>query len=298
MRVLLTGACGVLGRTIRRVGAGEHEFVLLDLAEAVEAEGGLRGSFNDEELLMRAAAGCDAIIHTAAMHAAWVGKASDEEFINTNVGGAAKLFKVALKHGIKRIVCSSTMEILVGHDWLSHGTCILDEEFRPRPETIYPVSKHQTEVLGSYYAQMHGLEIVQLRYMSFSDRPIEKWGFRLAAQYVHADDAASANLLAMVRPNLKDEVFNIGPDTPLTQRDIHQAFKVPWGVLEKYWPGCREILLRYDERPNPEWFFPVTRIDHAKFLLGWKPRYTFGWWLRSLGWAGQESFDTGYVEKQ
>lgn len=296
MRVLLTGACGVLGKAIRRVGAEAHDFVLLDLAERVEVEGGIRGSFADEDVLMRAAEGCDAIIHTAAMHAGWTGRVADEDFINTNVGGAAKLFRVAMKYGIKRIVCSSTMEILVGHDWLSHGTCVLDETFKPRPETIYPVSKYQVETLGSYYAQMHGLEIVQLRYMSFGDGPLEGWGHRLAAQYIHHDDVAELNLLAMTKPGIKDEVFNVGPDTPLTQRDIHQGFTEPWAVLEKYWPGCREVLEGRGKEPGPNWFFPVTRIDRAKSILGWQPRHTFGWYLRTLGWGGREAFETSLAE--
>lgn len=285
MRVLLTGACGTLGRAIRRLDESqEHTFALLDTAEQVVADGGMRASITDRDAVHRAVNGCDVIIHTAAMHGAFGGKASNAEFIATNVLGAEHLFDAALKHGVKRLVMASSMEVLIGRGWDAYGTATLDETLPPRPDWIYPVTKHQVEILGSFYAQQHGLEVAQLRYMGFSDAPVRKLGLTLLSRCFSATDAARATLLAAARPGLRDEILNIGPETPLTQRDTNDAQTDPSAVLERYWPGSTEVLRRREIPLRPDLFWPVTRIDRAKRVLDWRPQDTFECFLCELGW--------------
>ena len=125
MRILLTGSCGVLGCAIREAAGQAHEFVLLDVAPQVEADGGIRASFADQDAILRAAKDCDAIIHTAAMHGHSYGEAN-AQFIQTNVLGAEYLFQAALRVGIRRMVMSSTMEITIGRDWAAYGTAVVD----------------------------------------------------------------------------------------------------------------------------------------------------------------------------
>jgi hypothetical protein len=46
MRILPTGACGALGRAVRRLAeARDHAFVLLDVAEQVVPDGGTLSVF-------------------------------------------------------------------------------------------------------------------------------------------------------------------------------------------------------------------------------------------------------------
>jgi UDP-glucose 4-epimerase len=284
MKILLTGACGALGRAVRRVAGGAHQFVLFDLAEQVQKEGGICASVTDRDAVERAMAGCDAVIHTAAMHGGFRGKRSNAEFIYTNVVGAEHLFEAALKHGTKRLAMASSMEVLVGGEWTCYGTAELDESFPPRPDWIYPVSKYQVEILGHFYARYHGLEVVQLRYMAFDDTPFEKLGLALLSRYMTADDVARATLLAATVPGIRDEVLNIGPETPLVQRDTHEAMTDPWPVLERYWPGCSAVLKKHGLQPNFAHFWPVTQIDRAKRVLGWQPRDTFEKFLSQFGW--------------
>lgn len=273
MRILLTGACGVLGRAIREAAGQAHEFVLLDVAPQVEADGGIRGSFADQDAILRAARGCDAIIHTAAMHGHSYG-APGCQFIQTNVLGAEYLFQAALHAGIRRVVMSSTMEITIGRDWAAYGTAVVDESLPPRPDWVYPLTKLQVEHMGHFYARHHGLEVIQLRYMAFDDHVITN-PLHVLARCVDRLDVARANLLAATRPGLKDEVFHIGPDTPLTQQDVNNALEDPWPVLEKYWPGCRKVLETPGKKPKYMHFWPVAPITKAKRMLGWQPQVTF-----------------------
>ena len=284
MKILLTGACGCLGRAVRAAAGGKHEFVLLDQSPDVERAGGLRGSVTDADLVRRAAEGCDAIIHTAAMHGGTRGRESNAEFIKTNVVGAENLFDAALRAGAKRLAMASSMEVLVGGDWLCFGTAELDETFLPRPDWIYPVTKYQVEILGHFYARYHGLEVVQLRYMAFDDTPWEKLGLGLLSRNVSAADVGRATLSAATKPGLRDEVLNIGPDTPLTQRDINDAMTDPAKVLERYWPGSMAMLAKHGITPSFANFWPVTRIDRAKRVLDWQPQDTIEKYLHHLGW--------------
>ena len=284
MKILLTGACGCLGRAVRAIAGANHEFVLLDQAADVERDRGFRGSFTDADLVRRAIAGCDAIIHTAAMHGGQRGKKSNAEYIQTNVLGAENLFQAAMQAGVKRLAIASSMEVLVGGDWSGYGSAHLDETLPPRPNWIYPVTKFQVEILGHLYAQQHGLEVVQLRYMAFDDTPMEKIGFALLARDLTSRDAARATLLAATQPGLKDEVFNIGPETPMTPADVIAARSNPIKVLERHFPGCSEILKRHNLQPVYENFWPVTSIERAKRALGWQPQDTFEKFLQSLGW--------------
>jgi nucleoside-diphosphate-sugar epimerase len=287
MKILITGACGVLGRAVRRVAAAAgdgHTFVLFDQAEQVTRDAGICGSITDHDLVQRAAEGCDAIIHTAAMHGAFRNKRSNADFIHTNVIGAEYLFEAALKHGIKRLAFASTMEVLVGLEWNCFGTAELDETFNPRPDWIYPVSKYQVEILGHFYARYHGFEVVQLRYMAFDDAPWEKLGLGLLNRYISADDVGRATLAAATKSGLRDEVLNIGPETPLTQRDTNEAMTDPAKPIERHWPGAMAILQKHALAPTLANFWPITRIERAKRVLDWQPQDTFEKFLDHLGW--------------
>lgn len=71
MRILLTGACGKLGMAVRKVGATDHQFVLMDVAEHVTAEGGVRASVTNVDAVRQAIQGCDAVSALRIVLRAW-----------------------------------------------------------------------------------------------------------------------------------------------------------------------------------------------------------------------------------
>ncbi len=284
MRILLTGACGVLGRAVRYVAQGRHELVLLDNNPAVAEAGGIQCDVTDEKALTGAMPGCDAVMHTAAVHGGFRGKVPDSRFLQTNVVGAESLLRIATAAGVKRVVLASTMEILLNVDWGGYGTALLDESLPPRPRWIYPLSKLMAEQLGSYYARVHGREVVSLRYMAFGPQPMRELGLSLVARYLVDSDAAAATLAAATTPGLRDEILHIGPESPLDQEDVNEGvFGDPWKVLERRWPGSGPLLRRHGVEPKPHHFYPVTRIDRARQALQWRPKTTFADYLRWLG---------------
>ena len=77
--------------------------------------------------------------------------------------------------------------------------------------------------------------------------------------WVHMQSLLRANLLAASKPDLGCEILNIGPDTPLTNRDIVAAQHDPYAVIEKYWPGSARFYRDHDLTLSANSFWPPSR---------------------------------------
>lgn len=280
-KILLTGAAGALGSAVRALAGDLHELVGLDIATggdpAIHP-----GSFADAACVAPLIAGCDAVIHTAALHGGHKQTHTPTQYTEVNVGGLVTLLELCLQHSVRRFVFSSTMEVLIGVDWTASGMAVVDELTTPNPDWIYPVNKLACEQIGSYYHRKHGIEFIALRYMAFVQDTQPSPAF--LSRYLMPRDVAAANLLAATLPGLACETLNIGPETPLTQHDIVQAMTDPYAVVDRYWPGASSVLRSHAVALHPAHFWPVTRIERAKRVLGWQPETTFETYLRSLGW--------------
>jgi NAD+-dependent farnesol dehydrogenase len=109
MRVLVTGGTGYLGRAIvAALRSSAHDVVLY--ARTARASGlpgeAVDGDIRDAARLAGAAKGCDAILHGAALVATWRPRARD--FDEVNVGGLRTILSASARHGIRRVVCTSS----------------------------------------------------------------------------------------------------------------------------------------------------------------------------------------------
>src|SRR5690606_22475311 len=97
MKIFVTGASGLVGRaTIAAATREGHDVVALDVHESVrqlDVERAVHASVMDREAVIDAAAGCDAIVHTAAMHGSSRGKESNQAYLRANVIGAENVFE-------------------------------------------------------------------------------------------------------------------------------------------------------------------------------------------------------------
>jgi farnesol dehydrogenase len=109
MRVLVTGGTGYLGRAIVHAveRAGHEPVVFARRATAARLPGrAIDGDIRETPVVTRAAEGCDAICHTAALVAVW--RADPAEFDAVNVGGLQSVLAAARAHQIPRIVYTSS----------------------------------------------------------------------------------------------------------------------------------------------------------------------------------------------
>jgi UDP-glucose 4-epimerase len=292
MKILLTGASGLLGQAIVQAAPGfakKHslslEFIGIDIREPAANTPNLEfhhGSYTDQALLEQLIPQCDAVVHTAALHGGCLKTHTPTEFIAENVGGLCTLLETCIKHQLRRVVFSSTMEILVGRDWYASGMQRLDEASPPRCDSIYSQSKLQGEHLGAYCARKFDIEFFALRYMN-----IEPPGYhplQLLGRGNSASDVALANLHAVIAPPIEFEVLLVAPETPLTNQDIVRAQSDPQAVLEGYWPGATAILEQNGLKIGPLFFANPININKTKRILKWQPTTTFETWLISQGW--------------
>ncbi len=109
MQVLVTGCTGYLGRAlVAALQRSGHAVVAFSRSASTSGLSGttIDGDIRDAAGVARAARGCDAIIHAAALVAVW--RKHPREFDDINVGGLVNVLEAARQHGIPRIVYTSS----------------------------------------------------------------------------------------------------------------------------------------------------------------------------------------------
>jgi NAD+-dependent farnesol dehydrogenase len=116
MNVLVTGGTGYLGRAVVRALAARGHAVVVFARSA--SRSGLPGTLVDGDIrdraaLDRAAAGCDALCHSAALVSIWRRRRAD--FDDVNVGGLHNAIAVVLARKIPRMLYTSSFVALPPH---------------------------------------------------------------------------------------------------------------------------------------------------------------------------------------
>ena len=115
MKVLVTGGTGFLGKNVaRRLAARGHALRMLtrsgsDLAGLPEGAEIARGDVTDLDSLRRAAAGCGAVLHMAALVKVWVPDPSRFEAVN--VGGLRNVLEAARGASARLVYTSSFIAV-------------------------------------------------------------------------------------------------------------------------------------------------------------------------------------------
>lgn len=147
MTILVTGGGGFLGsaivRRLRARGDAVRSFAR-GWSAALDELGveQVQGDLNDKPAVLRAVEGCDLVYHVAAKAGIW-GKYKDYE--RTNVLGTANVLAGCRKHGVRRLVYTSSPSVVFnGKD--QEG---VDEAapYADKYEAHYPCTKAQAEQL-------------------------------------------------------------------------------------------------------------------------------------------------------
>jgi len=194
-RILITGAAGKIGATLRAGLAGRYEALRLLDRRPIEGlrpgEEAVVADLRDRAALARAVEGCDALVHLAG--------APDprdfEEMFRANVRGLYDLFEAARAAGVRRIVFASTNHTY-GMYPVEHGMTEHDQE---RPDSFYGVTKVFAEVMLRYYFDKHGIESVSVRIGSFEKRPSQQR--HLSTWFSHGDSVELFDR-ALKQPNV------------------------------------------------------------------------------------------------
>lgn len=188
--ILITGAAGGIGTLMRpRMRRAGRVLRLLDVATPAGAQPGeevLTGSVTDAELMARACAGVDAVIHLGghSREHTWA------ETLEVNIDGTHTVLAAAQAAGVARVLLASsnhavgfrpTSEAVPGEG--------LPADSSPRPDTYYGVSKAAMEALGSLYHSRFGMDVIAIRIGSCFETP-HRLGVRGLATWLSPDDCA------------------------------------------------------------------------------------------------------------
>ena len=175
VRVALTGAAGNVGREL--VDAfGDHDVVPFTHSETGDIDGELLDVTDPDDVRAKLDT-FDAVVHLAGASSP---EAEWETVAETNVEGTKHVLDAAVENSIDRVVLASSNHAVGAYNAANDDpetTTLTDS--RPvrgdapaAPDSFYGVSKAACEALTKYYAERHGLEVVNLRigwYMSEAD---------------------------------------------------------------------------------------------------------------------------------
>lgn len=228
MKIAVTGGSGGIGRAITDAAlAGGHGVVSIDRVDPKEPVAGvtyIKADTDDYDALVAAFAGCDAVIHMAAIPHPM----NDPNHVvhNNNVVGSYNALRAAAEHGILR-VCQASSVNAIGQAYSReprYDYFPIDEDHPNYAEDPYSLSKWICEQQADAFARRYeGMSIASMRFhWVLPDRAwaMDHYG-RLDWNprkhlwaYTRRDMAADACLRAVQTDLAGHEVFYIvAPDT-------------------------------------------------------------------------------------
>lgn len=165
MRVVVTGASGVIGRAVMEHLADRYE--LVPVTHRTAEFPSIVADVNDLDALLPAFEGADAVVHLAASPAVdtpW------ESILQNNLIGTYNVYEAARQQGVEAIIFASSNHTIGGYEIdgapsiysLGDRRCY-DHRVELRPDSLYGVSKIYGEALGRYYHDAFGLRVYNLR---------------------------------------------------------------------------------------------------------------------------------------
>ena len=237
MRVLVTGAAGLIGRGVAARLREDHDVTGLDLVSGPEVQ--IVGDCFDVADWRQRAGQVDAIVHVAALHAPHVGQLSNSDFRKTNVEATSRLLDYAVGCGASHFVLTSTTS-LYGHALEPDGEAVwVDEQLPPRPRDIYDETKLLAEELVA--AAGSALNVTSLRMSRSFPEPADVMAWYRLYRGVDRRDVAEAHRAALVRKGAP-AIYIVSAETPFQREDSEELFRDAPSVIERRYPGLIERM--------------------------------------------------------
>jgi NAD dependent epimerase/dehydratase len=298
MKVLVTGADGFIGsyltEALVRAGYDVKAFVLYNsfnswgwLDQCTEDVKGkfevFAGDIRDPHGVRTAMAGCDAVLHLAALIAIPYSYHSPDTYVDTNIKGTLNVVQAARELGISKVVHTSTSEV--------YGTARfvpITEEHPLQGQSPYSASKIGADQIAQSFYLSFGTPVVTLRpfntygprqsaraviptiitQIANGQRQIKLGAVHPTRDFNYVSDTVNGFIKALEADAGVGEVINLGSNFEISIGDTAQAIA---DVME-----TEVEIITDDQRLRPD-KSEVERlwadINRAKELLGWQPAY-------------------------
>lgn len=303
--ILITGGAGFIGSHLcdALLGKGYAVRVLDDLSTGKRDNLQLgnprleliEGDVADAKLVERAAAGCSAVVHLAAVASV---QASVEDPVKThqsNFIGTLNVCEAMRVHGLRRVLFASSAAVYGNN---GEGQSIA-EDTPKAPLTPYAVDKLASEQYLDFYRRQHGLEPVVFRFFNifgprqdpsspysgvisiFSERatqglPIMVFGDgEQTRDFLYVGDLVQVMVQALEQPQVEEGAVNVGLNQATSLNQLLKALEQVVGSLPAVSYGqARSGDIRHSRADNqrllarfdfPE---PTSMVDGLARLLG------------------------------
>jgi UDP-glucose 4-epimerase len=298
MKVLITGACGLVGRAVAEELGGSHDLRLLDRSQPPGAEGTaatgtacismphgrrwplIRADVTDAKAMREAAEGMDAVVHLAALISGDPAKGT--EIFRVNALGTFIALDAARLAGAKRFLCASSINAMGTVCYRISGrppvyeSMPVDEDFPCVPEDPYSLSKLVNEQTCAAFHRAWGITTAAFRLAGVWSaeeyarakkaglRPTERWSDSLY-NWVHVKDVAEGIRRALEAPALPGfGVYNLcAADTTCPEPTME--------ILRRFRPDLAASL-----RAPLAGRTGLISIERARRTFSYEPRYRLG----------------------
>ena len=167
-KIVLTGACGNLGRELRAtLAALADELLSVDIVDAafdlLPNETFENADCADFSQVLPLLEGADMVVHFASIP----DERPFEELLGPNYLSSYNVWEAGHRQGVRRVIYASSVHA-VG---MASTTAGIDTDTPHAPDTFYGLAKCFTEDLGKLYWAKRGMESVHLRIFSCTPEP-------------------------------------------------------------------------------------------------------------------------------
>jgi nucleoside-diphosphate-sugar epimerase len=157
--VLITGACGNIGRKLRAAWADVYDLVLIDQAASADDPEVIAADLSilDDDWITHFH-GVDTVVHLAANAddlAPW------DELIAPNLDAVANVFHASALAGVERVVFASSNHVM--GEYRTRGDGPIGVDMKPMPDGPYAVTKLVGERLGRSLAHAFDMTFIAIR---------------------------------------------------------------------------------------------------------------------------------------
>ncbi|MHC5937849.1 NAD-dependent epimerase/dehydratase family protein [Nostoc sp.] len=230
--VLLTGAAGAIGTSLRHELGKDYHFRCLDRRRVPHAKDVRCVDITNFKAVLKAMRGVDAVIHLAAnpnVDQPW------QDVYTSGIGGTYNIFETARQAGVKKIIYASTNHVSGWREVMKEPQ--ITPEQLVRPDSLYAVGKAFGETLGQFFVDRYEMSVVCLRIGWFKADP----KLYIPNDPLLANWCSPRDLAQLVRRSLEHE--NLG----------FQIFYAISGNTRRYWDiSNAQTLLGYEPQDNAE----------------------------------------------
>ena len=302
-RVLVTGGAGFIGSNLCVDLVKDNEVVCLDsfitgkrenLESLLENENFtlIEGDIRNEEDCQKALQGVDIVLHQAALGS--VPRSIENPILTNsiNIDGFLMMLNQSQKMGVKRFVYAASSSTYGDHPGLPKV-----EENIGAPLSPYAVTKYVNELYAKVFCDLHGMEVIGLRYFNVFGRHQDPDGAYAAAipkfikaflsgesptvhgdgeqsrDFTYIENVIQANNLAAITENKEaiGEVFNVAFGDRTTVNELTNALREN---LSKFDASISNIELNYVAERKGDVKHSLASIEKAKNLLGYNPQFS------------------------